>query len=104
MKLTTEQQEKIRLERGICVNEVCDGCHALLGEVRFTRYGQPGEWCSRECRDGIEAAQRWDATRKGGRPRKHADNVERQRSYRQHHANGQDRYETPRQPVENTAI
>jgi hypothetical protein len=30
-------------------------CGQLLGSVRWTRRGEPGEWCSAECRDGIKA-------------------------------------------------
>jgi len=64
MHLTTEQQEEIKATHGVCVNEVCDACHKPLDYVRFTRKDEPGEWCSRECRDGVEAAIRFKATRK----------------------------------------
>jgi hypothetical protein len=52
MKITTEQQQTIRDKHGICVNEACDKCGLLLGEIRFTIKDQPGEWCSRQCRGG----------------------------------------------------
>src|ERR1700756_4377957 len=53
MKLTSEQQLRIRELHGVCVNEVCDKYGKVLAEVRFTIKDQPGEWCSRLCRDGI---------------------------------------------------
>jgi len=55
MRLTTEQQDELKSERGIFANEVCDECKAVLGSVRFTRRSKPGEWCSEKCRDGIKA-------------------------------------------------
>ena len=93
MKLTIEQRERLKLEHGICVDEACDRCGQVLGELRFITYGQPGEWCSRECRDGIAAAQHWDATRKVGKSTegnhrkrradaKHSSRAARQAAYR----------------------
>ena len=55
MKLSAEQQAAIRERYGVCVNEACDKCGQVLGRVRFTCKDEPGEWCSRECRDGVEA-------------------------------------------------
>jgi len=55
MRLTREQTEKICREHGSWVNEACDKCGAILGPVRYTRRGEEGEWCSRECRDGDKA-------------------------------------------------
>ena len=49
MKLSAEQQAGVR------VNEACDKCGQVLGWVRFTCKDEPGEWCSRQCRDGVEA-------------------------------------------------
>lgn len=69
LHLNSEQQQIIRDRYGVCVNEACDTCGQIVGWVRFTRRTEPGEWCSRECRDGTEAAARYDATRKVGRPR-----------------------------------
>jgi hypothetical protein len=56
MKLTREQSQKLLQECGIWSTEVCDRCGQLLGSVRWTRAGQPGEWCSAECRDGVKVA------------------------------------------------
>jgi hypothetical protein len=67
MKLSQEQQRAIRDAYDICVNECCDTCKAPLNYLRYTRKDQEGEWCSRVCRDGQEAADRYDATRKGMR-------------------------------------
>ena len=64
MKLTEQQQIELR-ERGIVANEACDKCGTILGAVRFTRRGEPGEWCSRECRDGLAAVQERQARRAG---------------------------------------
>jgi len=40
--------------RGISVAERCDKCGQLLGAVRFVRRGEPGVWCSPECRGDRE--------------------------------------------------
>jgi hypothetical protein len=53
MRLTKEQCEKLLRERGIWITEACDKCGKLLGAVHWTRRGEPGEWCSAECRDGV---------------------------------------------------
>ena len=55
MKLNKEQSRKLLRERAIWIIEACDKCGQLLGSVRWTRRGEPGEWCSKACRDGIEA-------------------------------------------------
>ena len=81
MKLNREQSEKLLHEGGISTTDACDSCGKLLGSVRYTCRGEPGEWCSALCRDGIEAVVRCEA-RTAGRPRKHATNAERQRAYR----------------------
>lgn len=52
MKITMEQRQAIRDKHGVCVNEACDKCGRILGEVRFTIKDQAGEWCSRQCRGG----------------------------------------------------
>jgi hypothetical protein len=80
MRLTPEQQAEIR-ERGICANEACDTCGKILGAVRYTRRGEPGEWCSRECRDGVAAVHSREA-RRAGRPKQHDDAAAKQRAYR----------------------
>ena len=52
MILSTELQNRLRDEHGICAAEACDRCGQILGAVRFTRAGDSGVWCSRACRDG----------------------------------------------------
>ncbi|HWY54258.1 MAG TPA: hypothetical protein VNZ03_07330 [Terriglobales bacterium] len=64
MRLTTEQQDEIKTTHDVCVNEACESCRKPLDYLRYTRKDEPGEWCSRECRDGVEAANRHGATRK----------------------------------------
>ena len=51
---------------GCYITEACDKCGTLLGAVRYKRQGEPGEWCSALCRDGIEAVAQREA-RKAGR-------------------------------------
>ena len=83
MKLTKEQSQKLLRERGIWVTEACDKCGRLLGSVRYTRRGEPGEWCSESCRDGVDAGAVSDERRrKGGRPRKYSSESARQRAER----------------------
>src|SRR5690242_11293799 len=65
-------------QHGVFAREACDGCGQLLGAVRYTRAGEPGVWCSRACRGDRERP----AIHRGGRPRKHATDADRQRSYR----------------------
>jgi hypothetical protein len=55
MKLTEEQSQRLLRGRGIWITEACNQCRQLLGSIRWTRRGEPGEWCSIACRDGIEA-------------------------------------------------
>jgi len=55
MKLVKEQSQKLLRDHGIWVTEACDRCGQLLGAVRWSRKGEPGEWCSKSCRDGITA-------------------------------------------------
>jgi|ERR1700730_3895125 len=64
MQLSTAQQAEIKSVHGVCANEVCDACRRPLDHIRYTRKDQTGEWCSRECRDGAEACERYKATRK----------------------------------------
>jgi len=56
MKLKPEQSQKLLRDRGIWITEACDRCTQLLGSVRWTRKDEPGEWCSRACRDGVDTA------------------------------------------------
>jgi hypothetical protein len=89
MQLTIERAYELVTSHGVFARDCCDKCGRLLGAVRFTRQGETGEWCSRECRGD---AQR-EVVRKGGRPRKYRtdrarvaaerlQNAERQRSFR----------------------
>jgi hypothetical protein len=55
MRLTAKQSYALLEKHGCYVSEACDKCGQILGPVRYTRQGQLGEWCSRECRDGAEA-------------------------------------------------
>lgn len=81
MRLTVEHRRQALSAYGSYITEACDKCGKLLGCVRYTRGGEPGEWCSDVCRDGAEqVAAR--ARRKGGRPRKHETGADRQRAYR----------------------
>lgn len=78
MIIREELRRRLLAERGIYVNEACDKCGQLLGAVRWTRRGELGVWCSKACRGDAERP----AIHRGGRPRKHATNAERQRVYR----------------------
>ena len=68
MRLTAEQRRKALAEHGCYVTEACDRCGKLLGCVRYTHRGEPGEWCSELCRDGSAAVHTRQA-RRVGRPR-----------------------------------
>jgi hypothetical protein len=78
MKLTREQSYALLEKHGCYVTEACDKCGQILSAVRYTRKNESGDWCSRECRGDAPRP----AIRKGGRPRKHKTNAERQRAYR----------------------
>jgi len=85
MMLREELRRRLLEHRGIYVTEACDKCGKLLTWVRYTRKGDTGVWCSRECRGDCKREIR----RKGGRPRKYANGEERraakakqQRNYR----------------------
>jgi len=87
MRIPFDERERLRSDRGICATDACDTCGKILGAVRYTRRGESGEWCSETCRDGAEiATAREDRRRRGGRPRKHATDADKQRAYRQRHA------------------
>ena len=86
MKLTGEQQLRIRELHGVCGNEACDKCGKVLAEVRFTAKDQPGEWCSRLCRDGQDRIVRRHDSGRNGRPRKYQTSAERQQAYRRRSA------------------
>jgi len=53
MRLSEEQSHALLERYGASLTEVCDKCGKILGHVRFTRYGEQGEWCARLCRDGV---------------------------------------------------
>jgi len=71
MRLTEEQSGALLAKHGVYVTEACDKCGQILGPVPFTRFREPGVWCSRECRDRAEEAARYTTMRKGGRPRRY---------------------------------
>lgn len=58
MMLKEELRRRLLEDRGIHVKEYCDKCGQLLGAVRYTRRGELGEWCSRECRGVTAASER----------------------------------------------
>jgi len=55
MHLTSAQGYELLGKYGCFARECCDRCGAILGPVRYTRRAEPGEWCSRESRDGNQA-------------------------------------------------
>lgn len=85
MRITIQQSYGLLAKYGVFAREFCDKCGTVLGAVRFTRKGDAGLWCSRECRgdDVLEILP------KGGRPRKYKTQEDRraaktrqQRNYR----------------------
>lgn len=109
MRLTEEQSRTLLAKHGAYVTEVCDKCGKLLGHVRFTLKDQPGEWCSRECRDGaaiVESHSRvkHGATRKGGRPPKYQTGRERRAVERQQDAIRHRAYRKRLSVTENPAV
>ena len=73
MLLTEGQAHELLAKHGVFSREAYDRCGTLLGAVRYTRRGEPGEWCSALCQDGMVEQQR-----RGGRPRKYRNAGERQ--------------------------
>lgn len=114
MRLRREQQERLTHELGIRANEACDKCGKILGAVRYTRRNAPGEWCSRECRDGEAAVQAHEAriARKAGRPLKYRSETARRESVRAQNAARQRAHRVKRssvtqnwqQPTDNTQV
>jgi hypothetical protein len=116
MKLTRERSQKLLQERGIWVTEACDRCGQLLGAVCWTRRGDPGEWCSAACKDGISAPESVATvrlstaprqpigSRPAGRPRKHANNAGKCRAYRKRIKSGSATRNTPRELTENAQL
>jgi hypothetical protein len=87
VKLTEAQSRELLQKHGVYATEACDKCGKILGPERhFTRFGEDGAWCSRECRDGAQAAERHTAIRKGGRPQKYRTDRERRIAERQQNA------------------
>jgi hypothetical protein len=78
MQLTIGQAYELLAKHGVYAREACDRCGRILGAVRFTRRGEAGEWCSRECRGDAVRVR----VHRGGRPRKYRTDAERQRAYR----------------------
>lgn len=78
MILTSTQAYALLAKHGVFALAVCDRCGRLLGAVRYTRRGDAGEWCSSACRGDGERTM----VPRGGRPRKHLTNADRQRVYR----------------------
>ena len=76
--LREELRRRLLADRGVYVAEACDGWGQVLGAVRFTRRGELGVWCSRQCRGDGERP----GIHRGGRPRKHESDAEKQRAYR----------------------
>ena len=52
MKLTARQAYELLEKHGSFITEICDACGKGIGPIRFTRGGDSGAWCNRECRDG----------------------------------------------------
>jgi hypothetical protein len=78
MQLTIQQSYVLLAKHGVFAREICNRCGAVLGAVHFTRKDESGVWCSRECRGDGERR----TIRKGGRPRRHMTDADRQRAYR----------------------
>ena len=78
MKLTEKQSRELFRRTGNYLKEACDRCGKPLAEVRYTRRGEPGEWCSKICRDGVEAGH---TRRRGGRPQKYRNERERREAH-----------------------
>lgn len=57
MQLSIKHSYTLLDRFGLFSREACDMCDRILGHVRFTRQGESGVWCSRQCRDGIEARE-----------------------------------------------
>lgn len=85
MHLSIQQSRELLEKYGAFADSICNRCGLILGPVRFTRQGESGEWCSRECRgDGPQRS-----IRKGGRPRKYQTEDARRRAERLQNAHRQ---------------
>jgi hypothetical protein len=85
MQLTHAQAYELLAKHGVFARECCDRCGQLLGAVRYTRAGESGVWCGRECRGD----QQRQTIRSGGRPQKYKTETERQRAERVQNAERQ---------------
>jgi len=101
VRLTEAQSRELLGKHGVYVSEVCNTCRKILGHVRLTRSSEPGEWCSRECRDGVQVAERERVSRKGGRPRKYRTDRERRIAERRQNAIRQQAFRQRRSVTEN---
>jgi len=54
MRLSEEQSRHGLRTHGMYFSEVCDRCGTVLGPIRWTIRGEPGVWCTRACRDGVD--------------------------------------------------
>jgi hypothetical protein len=79
MILSAEVRCRLQEVRGIYATEACDRCGQLLGPLRFTRAGESGVWCSRECRGDVDQQK----IHKGGRPRKYKHDRARKNAHAQ---------------------
>jgi hypothetical protein len=104
MRLTEAQSRELLEKHGVYVTEVCDKCGQILGQVRFTRFGEPGEWCSRLCRDGAAIAKPNRATRKSGRPPKYRTDRERRIAERRQNAIRQQAFRQRLSVTENSLV
>lgn len=104
MRIPVEEQVRLRGERGICATDACDTCGKVLGAIRHTRRGEPGEWCSETCRDGAEVATVRENGRRGGRPPKYRSEAARQRAERVQAAERQKAFRSRRRVTENPLV
>ena len=54
MQLNETQSRELVQTHGVYVTNISDRCGQILGHIRYTWRNEPGEWCSRACRDGID--------------------------------------------------
>src|ERR1700687_241366 len=78
MRISLTATYDLLARRGVFAREACDRCGTVLGAVRYTRRGELGVWCSKDCRGDVERP----VIHRGGRPRKFKTSADRQRVYR----------------------
>jgi hypothetical protein len=54
MQITETQSRELLQTLDVYVAEACDRCSQILGQVRYTRRDETGEWCSRARCDGVD--------------------------------------------------